>query len=378
MIYFDSAATTLQKPSMVLRAVEAAMIGCGNPGRSGHKAAMTAAKAVYECRELIAELYGMAEPERVVFTQNATHALNIAIKSQLKGGGHAVISGYEHNSVVRPLEMMEGVEYTSVSTPLFDPDAAYDGMTAAVTDETKCIICTHISNVFGFVLPVERLDAFCGEKGIKLIIDASQSAGVLPLDMSKLKNTAFVCMPGHKSLYGPQGTGVLLCGNTDKLYSLTEGGTGSDSKNLRQPDMLPDLFESGTLNVCGIAGLAEGVRFIAKTGLGEIEDKERRMMKRLASGLKEIEGVTVYYDRINHCGPLSITAEDIPSEEMCRRLADKGFCLRGGLHCSPLAHRSVGTIEEGTVRISLSYFNNTREIDLLTAEIRKIMSEEDY
>lgn len=376
MIYFDSAATTLQKPSMVHRAVEAAMIGCGNPGRSGHKAAMNAAKTVYECRELIAELYGMAEPERVVFTQNATHALNIAIKSQLKGGGHAVISGYEHNSVVRPLEMMEGVEYTSVSTPLFDQDAAFEGMTAAVTDETTCMICTHVSNVFGFVLPVERLDAFCGERGIKLIIDASQSAGVLPLDMSKLKNTSFVCMPGHKGLYGPQGTGVLLCGNTDKLYSLTEGGTGSDSRNLRQPDMLPDLFESGTLNVCGIAGLAEGVRFIEKTGLAEIEDKERRMMKRLALGLKEIDGVTVYYDRINHCGPLSITAGDIPSEELCERLSEKGFCLRGGLHCSPLAHRSAGTIDEGTVRISLSYFNNTREIDLLMAEIRKIMSED--
>lgn len=376
MIYFDSAATTLQKPSMVHRAVEAAMIGCGNPGRSGHKAAMNAAKTVYECRELIAELYGMAEPERVVFTQNATHALNIAIKSQLKGGGHAVISGYEHNSVVRPLEMMEGVEYTSVSTPLFDQDAAFEGMTAAVTDETTCMICTHVSNVFGFVLPVERLDAFCGERGIKLIIDASQSAGVLPLDMSKLKNTSFVCMPGHKGLYGPQGTGVLLCGNTDKLYSLTEGGTGSDSRNLRQPDMLPDLFESGTLNVCGIAGLAEGVRFIEKTGLAEIEDKERRMMKRLALGLKEIDGVTVYYDRINHCGPLSITAENIPSEELCERLSEKGFCLRGGLHCSPLAHRSAGTIDEGTVRISLSYFNNTREIDLLMAEIRKIMSED--
>lgn len=375
MIYFDSAATTMQKPFMVQRASEAAMLSCGNPGRSGHKAAMGAAKIVYECRELLADMFGMSEPERVVFTLNATHALNIAIKSQLREGGHAVISGYEHNSVVRPLNSMEGVTYTAVKTPLFDPDAAYDMMTAAVTEETVCMICTHVSNVFGFVLPVERLDAFCGEKGIKLIIDASQSAGVLPLNASKLKNTSFICMPGHKSLYGPQGTGVLLCCNADKLYSIMEGGTGSDSRNTHQPDMLPDLLESGTLNVCGIAGLAEGIRFIQKTGLDEIERKERMLARRLSDKLREIDGVTVYYDRVNHCGPLSITARNIPSEDLCAMLADKGFCLRGGLHCSPLAHESADTIEEGTARISFSYFNNTRETDQLVSEIKKIMSE---
>lgn len=375
MIYLDSAATTLQKPTPVCRAVEAAMLSCGNPGRSGHRAAMQAARIVYECREEAADLFGVSEPERIVFTLNATHALNIAIKSQLHGGGHAVISGYEHNSVVRPLNAMENVSYTVAQSPLFDQAAAYDAIVAAVRDDTTCIICTHVSNVFGFILPIKRIDEYCGRKGIKLIIDASQSAGVLPVNVSELENTSFICMPGHKGLYGPQGTGILICCNDNDLYSLMQGGTGSDSRNVSQPDMLPDIFESGTLNVCGIAGLAEGIRFVKKTGLSQIEQKERMLARRLESRLRDIGGLTVYYDRISLCGPVSIAVKDIPSEELCLKLAARGFCLRGGLHCSPLAHQSAGTIEEGTARVSFSYFNNIREIEAFAAEIRKIVSE---
>lgn len=375
MIYLDSAATTLQKPTSVCRAVEAAMLSCGNPGRSGHRAAMQAARIVYECREEAADLFGVSEPERIVFTLNATHALNIAIKSQLHGGGHAVISGYEHNSVVRPLNAMENVSYTVAQSPLFDQAAAYDAIVAAVRDDTTCIICTHVSNVFGFILPIKRIDEYCGRKGIKLIIDASQSAGVLPVNVSELENTSFICMPGHKGLYGPQGTGILICCNDNDLYSLMQGGTGSDSRNVSQPDMLPDIFESGTLNVCGIAGLAEGIRFVKKTGLSQIEQKERMLARRLESRLRDIGGLTVYYDRISLCGPVSMAVKDIPSEELCLKLAARGFCLRGGLHCSPLAHQSAGTIEEGTARVSFSYFNNIREIEAFAAEIRKIVSE---
>ena len=375
MIYLDSAATTLHKPTSVCRAVEAAMLSCGSPGRSGHRAAMQAARIVYECREEAADLFGVSEPERIVFTLNATHALNIAIKSQLHGGGHAVISGYEHNSVVRPLNAMENVSYTVAQSPLFDQAAAYDAIVAAVRDDTTCIICTNVSNVFGFILPIKRLDEYCGRKGIKLIIDASQSAGVLPVNVSELENTSFICMPGHKGLYGPQGTGILICCNDNDLYSLMQGGTGSDSRNVSQPDMLPDIFESGTLNVCGIAGLAEGIRFVKKTGLSQIEQKERMLARRLESRLRDIGGLTVYYDRISLCGPVSIAVKDIPSEELCLKLAARGFCLRGGLHCSPLAHQSAGTIEEGTARVSFSYFNNIREIEAFAAEIRKIVSE---
>ncbi|MEA4920592.1 MAG: aminotransferase class V-fold PLP-dependent enzyme [Clostridiaceae bacterium] len=374
MIYFDSAATTLQKPAIVHKAVESAMLSCGNPGRSGHKAAMYASKVVYDAREQIADFFGMNEPERVVFTCNATHALNIAIKSQLKDGGHVVISGYEHNSVARPLEAMPNVTYTVAHTPVFDSETAFEEITAAVREDTVCIITTHVSNVFGFVMPIERLDSFCGEKHIKLIIDASQSAGVLKINASDLKNTSFICMPGHKSLYGPQGTGILLCCNTDKLYSLMQGGTGSDSRSLIQPEMLPDLFESGTLNVCGIAGLAEGVKYITKRGLSEIEQCEKDLARRLVVKLRDIKGITVYYDRLNHCGPISITADNIPSEDLCGMLAEKGFCLRGGLHCSPLAHKSAGTLKEGTARVSFSIFNNVREVDLFALELKKIMS----
>ena len=376
MIYLDSAATTMQKPLQVCRAVEAAMIGCGNPGRSGHRPAMQAARIVYDCRELLAGFFGMTEPERVVFTMNATHALNLAIRSQLHGGGHAVISGYEHNSVARPLEAMENVRYTAVHTPVFDREALYLGIVDAVEEDTRCVIVTHVSNVFGFVLPIEELDAFCSRRGIRLIIDASQSAGVLPIDVSRLKSTAFICMPGHKSLYGPQGTGVLLCCKDQPLYSLMQGGTGSDSRSLHQPEMLPDLLESGTLNVCGIAGLMEGVRHLRRVGLQTVAEKEAALAARLADNLRQIPGVRVWYDETAHCGPVSFETEGMPSEEVCRILGERGFCLRGGLHCAPLAHQSAGTLEEGTVRASFSMYNTMREVDLLSMEVRRILSEQ--
>ena len=375
MIYFDNAATSLPKPQTVYKAVEAAMLTCGNPGRSGHKASLHADRIVYDCRESIADLFGLPEPERVIFTQNATHALNIAIKSQLHDGGHAVISGYEHNSVARPLQMMKNVTFTVVHTPLFDCDKAFEEIAAAVKPDTKCIISTHVSNVFGFILPLERLDRFCGQKGIKLIIDASQSAGILPIDIKTLPNTSFICMPGHKALYGPQGTGILLCGNTDSITSIMEGGTGSESSNLNQPDMLPDMLESGTLNVCGIAGLLAGVKYVSEKGLRNIYENEESLCQRLVSGLYHIDGLKVFYDKKHHCGPVSIVSTKMPSEELCFLLGEKGFCLRGGLHCSPLAHISAGTQKEGTARISFSVFSTEKEVDSFLEEIRKLQKE---
>lgn len=223
MIYLDNAATTLQKSASVWRAMAQAVESCGNPGRSGHRAAMRAAGIVYDCRCAVAELFGLAQPERVVFTLNATHALNIAIKSCLKDGGHAVISGYEHNSVVRPLEGMEGVTYTVARSPVFEPEAVCGAVAEAITAETRCVILNHVSNVFGFVQPVEQVDALCRERGIPLVIDASQSAGTLPIKASALPGTAFVCMPGHKGLYGPQGTGLLICCKDIPLYSVLGG-----------------------------------------------------------------------------------------------------------------------------------------------------------
>ncbi len=375
MIYLDGAATTLQKPASVWRAVARAGACCGNPGRSGHKAAMKAANIVYDCRCLAAEFFGLDDPARVVFTLNATHALNIAIKSCLRDGGHAVISGYEHNSVVRPLEGLAGVTYTAVQTPLCDREAFLRGLEAAVTPDTKCVILTHVSNVFGYVLPIEQADRICQNRGIPLVIDASQSAGSQPLDVRDLPGTAFVCMPGHKGLYGPQGTGILLCCKDIPLYTVMEGGTGSESLRLTQPDLLPEALESGTLNVPGIAGLAEGLRFVSRRRK-DILAKEQALAKAAACRLSAIPGITVWQDP-QGAGVLSFRLAGVDPSDLCGQLARQGFCLRAGLHCAPLAHRTAGTLPAGTVRAGFSVFNTRREAEQLALAVEKTRKSED-
>ena len=373
MIYFDNAATTLQKPPAVWRAVARVIETCGNPGRSGHKAAMKAAHTVFDCRNAAADFFGMQDPQRVVFTMNATHGLNIAIKSCLKGGGHAVISGFEHNSVVRPLEGMkgEGVTYSAARASVFDPKATYTAVVEALTEDTRCVILTHVPNVFGFILPIEEVDGLCARRGIPLIIDASQSAGTLPLDVSKLQGTAFVCMPGHKGLYGPQGTGILLCCKDITLYSILEGGTGSLSMEKQQPDFLPDALESGTLNVPGIAGLREGIRFVSRHR-EEIEQWEQALVQQAAEGLASIPGVTVWHCDGHQTGVLSFKASWADPSVLCDALSRQDFCLRAGLHCAPLAHETVGTLPEGTLRIGFSPFNTRAQVEKLLQTIEKL------
>lgn len=377
MIYFDNGATTLQKPQGVGRAAEIAVATCANPGRGGHKPAQRAAQAVFGCRQLVARLLGVREPWRVVFTLNCTHALNIAIKSVLRRGGHAVISGYEHNSVVRPLEALadRGVCYTVARGPLFDPEASLRAIEAAITPETRCVVLSHVSNVFGFVLPLEQVDALCKARGIALIVDAAQSAGVLPLDVDTLEAAAFVCMPGHKGLYGPQGTGVLICCKDDDLYSLMEGGTGSNSLEPTQPRFLPDIFESGTLNVPGIAGLAEGVRFVLGKGEKNILAHEKRLTAQLAEGLAGIEGVKAFYHPRHQAGVLSFVCEGISPEEVAQGLGQRDICVRSGLHCAPLAHGSAGTLPEGTVRVSFSAFNTPLQVQQFLRALRMVLKD---
>ncbi len=372
MIYLDAAATTLQKPPGVARAMSRAVATCGNPGRSGHKAAGLAAETVFACRTLAAELFGLEDPARVVFTMNATHGLNIAIKSCLQGGGHAVISGYEHNSVVRPLESLkgDGVTYTVAASPLYDREACVAAIEAAICPETRCVILTHVSNVFGFVLPVEQVDAICQKRGIPLILDASQSAGSLPLDVSLLPGTVFVCMPGHKGLYGPQGTGILLCCKDIPLYSVLQGGTGSESRNLNQPEALPESLESGTVNVPGIAGLAEGLRFVLRRR-NAIHRRECALVKETAKGLAAIPGVTVWRDPAGSA-VLSFTLAGMDPAELADRLSRQGFCLRPGLHCAPLAHQSAGTLPAGTLRAGFSAFNTPKEVEMLVCAVEKL------
>lgn len=376
MIYLDNAATTLVKPKSVTRAMVHAMETCANPGRGGHRAAMQAAGVVYECRERAAAFFEISDSERVVFTQNATHALNIAIKSLLHDGGHAVISGYEHNSVVRPLTEMEpqGVTYTVANAPLFQPQETLRAMEAAIRPDTVCIICNHISNVFGFVQDLQGVNALCRKYNLMFIADLSQSAGMIPVSASKLDRAAYLCMPGHKGLYGPQGTGILICCKDNKHYSATQGGTGSESRNLHQPSALPEALESGTLNVPGIAGLSEGIRFVQKLTPEAIGLREQCLKEQLLLRLRDIPQLQCYAGGAAQSGVISLTSSKMPPEELGERLAERGFCMRAGLHCAPLAHQNGGTLSTGTLRVSFSAFNTKGDLCALAAALKTIFS----
>ena len=362
MIYFDSAATTFQKPRTVVEAMAEAMGTMSSPGRGGYPAAMAAAEAAFDCRTELAELYHLESPEQVVFTMNATHGLNIAIKSLVPPGGRAVISGYEHNAVTRPLEAL-GAQVSVAAAPLFRRSEVTAAFERLVVTGVDAVICNHVSNVFGFVQPVEAIAALCRKRGVPFVIDASQSAGMLPLDMAAL-GAAFIAMPGHKGLYGPQGTGVLLCGKDVPVRTLLEGGTGSLSMQQEMPDFLPDRLEAGTHNMPGIAGLLAGVRFVRQLGPENICREERLLAHQAAEGLRRVPGLTVHAlpDLAAQAGVLSIVPEQMDAEALGAALAERGIAVRAGLHCAPLAHRSAGTLETGTVRVSVSAFNTQQEL----------------
>lgn len=374
MIYFDSAATTFQKPSAVASAVAEALHTMSSPGRGGYEAAMRAAETVFDCRSALAQLFHLSNPECVVFTTNATHALNIAIKTLVPVGGSAVISGYEHNAVTRPLHALNA-EMRVAEAPLFAPEASLESFARSVTGKEAAVICNHVSNVFGAVQPIEGIAAICRERQVPLVIDASQSAGILELDMEAM-GAAFIAMPGHKSLYGPQGTGVLLCKEGITAKALLEGGTGSLSLQQEMPTFLPDRLEAGTHNVPGIAGLLEGVRYVQGRGVEAISEKERRLALQAAEGLQKIGGITVYAadGLAGQVGVVSFTAAGKGSEEVAAALGDAGIAARAGLHCAPLAHRSAGTLEQGTVRLSFSDFNTSEEVERFLDFMRREMA----
>lgn len=376
MIYLDNGATTLMKPKAVERAMISALQSCANPGRGGHRAAMKAAHVVYDCREAVAELFELDDPTRVVFTQNATHALNIAIKSIMQNGGHVVVSGYEHNSVIRPLSALKsrGVSYTVAYSPLFSADSQIAAMERAIQADTVCIICNHVSNVFGCVQNIKSVNALCKKYQLKLILDLSQSAGMVPISVRDLTEASYLCMPGHKGLYGPQGTGILICCKAKNHYSIMEGGTGTESLNFYQPIELPEALESGTLNVPGIAGLREGIRFVQNKTPTVIGSWERELKTHFVEKAGNVSGLHVYHDEKQQGGVISVTCKGVSPEELGERLAQKGFALRAGLHCAPVAHQSGGTLPQGTLRISFSAFNSKQEIDMLCAAILKTIS----
>ena len=369
MIYLDSAATTLQKPPAVLRAASYAMGHMASPGRGGHRPAMLAAETVFACRQTAAELFHVDDPEQVVLTSSATHGLNIAIKSLAGPGDTVLISGYEHNAVTRPLYAIPEVQIKVAAGPLFDSDGVYAAFERAITPGVDAVVCNHVSNVFGFIQPVERIARLCKSRGVPLIVDASQSAGVLPVDLEGW-GAAFVAMPGHKGLYGPQGTGLLLCGG--EAQPLLFGGTGSLSARQDMPDFLPDRLEAGTHNVCGAAGLLEGMKFVSRTGTARIHRHERDLVCRMMDRLERIPGVTVFRGGGNQSGLCSAVIGGMDCEEVGEALAKRGIAVRAGLHCAPLAHQTAGTQDTGTIRFSFSAFNRPDQVERAAAAVREL------
>ena len=356
MIYFDNAATTLQKPEIVYSAMAEAARTCAGIGRSGHGAAMRAAEIAFNCRAAAGELFDIF-PEQVVFTTNATHALNIAIRTLVKKNDRVVISGFEHNAVVRPLHAI-GADVISAGHQLFNQEETLQAFRSAITSDTKAVICTHVSNVFGYRFPIEEIAEICIEKAVPLIVDAAQSAGILPISMKKL-NAAFIAMPGHKGLYGPQGTGLLLCGKIPD--PLIFGGTGSISMDPDMPEFLPDRAEAGTHNLPGIAGLLEGIQYIKKRGTHNISQYENGLRDLLLKEISDLGNLKIYTG-YPQTGVLSLEVIGMDSENVATALWERGIAVRAGLHCSPLAHLSAGTIDRGTVRISFSNFNTDEEV----------------
>ena len=371
MIYFDAGATTLQKPEAVRRAMYQAVHTLSSPGRGSYPATRRAEETDLRCRMAAAELFHVDDPAHVVFTSCATHGLNIAIRTLVKPGSRVVISGYEHNAVTRPLHAIPNVEIAVADGPLFDPAAILAQFRQALAQPADAVICTHVSNVFGYVLPVSDIAALCREKGVPFVLDASQSAGMLPVDMEAL-GASFIAMPGHKGLYGPQGTGLLLCGC--EPAPLLRGGTGSQSLLQEMPAELPDRLEAGTHNMPGIAGLLEGLRFVQRQGVARIADYEGELGRYAAQRLADIPGVEVFSGP-EQTGVVSFRVSGWDCEELGEALASRGIALRAGLHCAPLAHRTAGTLETGTVRFSPSVFNRRQEVDRLTREVSGIVGQ---
>lgn len=375
MIYFDAGATTLEKPAAVGRAMALAAHTMSSPGRGSYPASRRAEETAYLCRQEAAELLGVPQPENVIITTSATHGLNIAIRSLLGPGDSVVISGYEHNAVTRPLHAISNLTVTVIDTPPFRPDLAAEEFRRAIREKRpRAVICNHVSNVFGAVLPVADIAAACRETGTPLLVDASQSAGVLPVDLAGW-GAAFVAMPGHKGLYGPQGTGLLLCGAEAK--PLLYGGTGSMSRLQDMPPDLPDRLEAGTHNMPGIAGLLEGIRFVRRQGVDTIAAHERQVAACAARGLARLPGVRVFQspDPLRQTGVVSFVTEGRDCEAVGEALARRGFALRAGLHCSPLAHRTAGTLDTGTLRLSTSVFNTKDQSRRLVEELSRVLRE---
>lgn len=375
MIYLDNGATSFPKPLSVRQNVDISLKKfSANPGRSGHSLSLRAAKEIFECRKRLKELFNVNSEEEIIFTENCTMALNTVIFGLLSEGDHVLISSMEHNSVTRPLESLKdkGVTYSTFDYS-YDDNETVDNVRNLIKPETKLVICTHASNVFGFRFPIERICALCHAYGILFCVDSAQSAGVFDIDVGT-NQYDFVCMSGHKSLYGPMGTGVLILNNRN-LKPLLYGGTGTESVKKSQPEGLPEKFESGTQNMNGISGLKAGVDFVKNRGIKNIYNHEYKLAKRLFNGLANNRKVITYnksFDYGKVAPVVSFNIDGVYSEDLVAKLNKYGIMTRGGLHCSPFAHTTMNTIENGTVRVVPGAFNTINDINYLLNVIRKL------
>lgn len=376
MIYLDNAATTYPKPEQVYDSIMDCMKNyCANPGRAGHKMAMRAAREIYDARENIAKLFNIDNPMNIILTNNATDSLNLAIKGAVKEGDHIITTSMEHNSVIRPIKSLEarGISNTIVNC---NKEGFLDvnDIKNAIKPNTKLIVTTHASNVVGTLVDIKAVGEIAKENNILYLVDASQTAGVYSIDVKDM-NVDMIAAPGHKCLLGPQGTGILYIREGLSVDILKEGGTGSKSEDLFQPEIVPDRYESGTHNTPGIAGLNEGVKFILEKGIDNIRLHEEELCQYMLDKLEEVPNIKIYgtKDSKKRAAVIAINIGDMDSGEITFILdSEYDIATRSGIHCAPLAHKTLGTLEQGAVRFSLGYFNTKEEIDKAVEALKEI------
>ena len=375
MIYMDNAATTLQKPGEVKEAVMKAFDSMGNAGRGGTQAALDASRMIYETREKLADLFGAESANRIAFTANSTESLNIALKGLFCPGDHVITTVLEHNSVLRPLYWCQeqGVELT-----ILDCDEkgniSYEEMESAVKDNTKAIVCTHASNLTGNMIDLEQVGKITEDHQILFVVDASQTAGVYPIDVQKL-GIDVLCFTGHKGLLGPQGTGGLYVKTGVEIRPLLCGGSGVDTYNPHHPSEMPTALEAGTLNGHGIAGLGAAISYLQRTGLDQIRERELSLMRRFYEGISQIPEVKIYGDfsTDKRAAIVTFNLGDYDSSEVSDELNEEyGIATRPGAHCAPLMHKALGTVEQGAVRFSFSHYNTEEEVDTAIKAVREL------
>ena len=368
MTYLDNAATTFPKPACVLNEIDLCLkLYCGNAGRSSHKLSLKSAEAIYETRECIANLLGYGYPERICFTYNATYAINLALKTFATYGCHIIISDFEHNAVMRPLEKLRntmGIDYSVFSSD----DDIYESISSLIRPNTTIILSSLASNVTGDEVPLSILSKIASEYQLYLIVDASQALGHRNINLSETPCDV-LCAPGHKALFGIQGCGFACFKDEGRRESFIEGGSGTESQSLLMPQLLPEAYEAGTLSTPAIVSLKKGIEFITEIGMDNIQEKLVLLTRELEAMLCSIGGIKLYKSGI---GILSFNLRDIPSSLISELLDERGICVRGGLHCAPSIHRKLNTLNQGALRASLSVMNSTSDIDRLYGALKRI------